>query len=215
MLAKSPVITTSFVKVIEKEFQRQDALVPTMSTFIEHIEDLIHVQFREVTENTPKDASVEIQRAGFSRIPIKLELAKVIKEKKEPPIQLLWILKMSDLLKEAISNWYWSPFKPAPILENFKMEFNILRVDAFYELLNGLRTTEIVKLKSDFCFYRSRLMRGMLALFNHQARSRYDYQGHLAIRFSRPLMKRAHKDQLLNEGKWFKPDWLITNAKEI
>lgn len=60
VLAKSPVITTSFVKVIEKEFQRQDALVPTMSTFIEHIEDLIHVQFREVTENTPKDASVEI-----------------------------------------------------------------------------------------------------------------------------------------------------------
>ena len=122
---------------------------------------------------------------------------------------------MSDLLKEAISNWYWSPFKPAPILENFKMEFNILRIEAFHELLSSLRTTEIVKLKSDFCFYRSRLMRGMLALFNHQARSRYDYQGHLAIRFSRPQMKRAHKEMILNEGKWFKPDWHITNAKEI
>mmetsp|Transcript_35341 Transcript_35341/g.46508 ORF Transcript_35341/g.46508 Transcript_35341/m.46508 type:complete len:83 (+) Transcript_35341:51-299(+) len=82
---------------------------------------------------------------------------------------------MTDLLKEAVSNWYWSPFKPAPILENFKMEFNILRIDAFYEHLDSLRTTQIVKLKSDFCFYRSRLMRGMLRMFNTQARTRYDY----------------------------------------
>ena len=73
---------------------------------------------------------------------------------------------MSDLLQEAISNWCYSPFKPAPILENFKMEFNILKIDAFHDYLETMLTTEIVKLSSEFCFYRSKLMAGMLRIFN-------------------------------------------------
>ena len=68
---------------------------------------------------------------GLTRAPVALKLATVVEKQIEVPIQLLWLIKMTELLDEAISNAYYSPFRPAPILENFQMEFNILKIDSF------------------------------------------------------------------------------------
>ena len=130
-IPKSKLITREEVKILEEEFSRQDSKIPLASGLIEHIEDLELVKFDEVTENTPLDASVEIQRFGFSRVPVSLSLAKVNTVEEDAPVQLLWLLKIDDLLKEAIQNVYYSPFRPAPILENFRMEFNILQINSF------------------------------------------------------------------------------------
>ena len=72
-----------------------------------------------------------MQKFGLTRTPLKLKLSKIIEKDIESPIELLWILKIDELLDEAISNVFYSPFRPAPILENFKMEFNILKIDSF------------------------------------------------------------------------------------
>ena len=87
----------------------------------------------------PLDCSVEIQRFGFSRAPVELKLVKIVENEIEAPVQLLWLLKMDDLLIDAISSLYYSPFRPAPILETFKMEFNVLFIDEFRTYLKGLR----------------------------------------------------------------------------
>ena len=71
---------------LEAEFLRQDKQVPMPSSFIEHLDNLEFHDFPEVTEDTPLDASVEIQRAGLSRIPAKLSLKKVIEKEIEPPV---------------------------------------------------------------------------------------------------------------------------------
>ena len=93
---------------------------------MEHPENLEHIQFDELTEEDPLDISVEIQRMGVSKQPITLSLTKVIEKEIEPPIELLWLIKMDELLRDAISSLYYSPFRPAPILQNFKMVFNVL-----------------------------------------------------------------------------------------
>ena len=53
---------------------------------------------------------------------------------------------MTELLDEAISNNYYSPFRPAPILENFQMEFNILKIDSFKPYLQGLKPLKVPKI---------------------------------------------------------------------
>ena len=102
-----------------------------MSSMIEHPDNLEFIEFDEVDENLPKDVSVEMQRFGLTRVPLKLSLTKIVENEIEAPVELLWLLKIDGLLIEAISNMYYSPFRPAPILENFKMEFNILKIDSF------------------------------------------------------------------------------------
>ena len=101
-IPKNKLITKEEVQILEEEFLRQDKIIPLASSLIEHIEDLEFVKFEEVTENTPLDASVEIQRFGFSRVPVSLSLAKANTTEEEPSVQLLWLLKIDDLLKEAI-----------------------------------------------------------------------------------------------------------------
>ena len=77
-IARSKIITTEEVKEIEREFARQDAYCPTISSFIEHPDNLEFIEFDEVDENLPLDVSVEIQRYGLTRKPLKLQLAKII-----------------------------------------------------------------------------------------------------------------------------------------
>lgn len=67
----------------------------------------------------------------------------------------------------------------------------------------------------NFDWYRAKLLPGMLQYFNNLAISRQDYQTHLAIRFSRPQMKKAHRESLLNGGQFFKPDWHINSLRDL
>ena len=127
----SRYITTEQVNEIEAEFAVWDAQVPIISSLIEHLDNIEFIEFDEITEDLPLDISVEMQRIQLTRVPLKLTLTKVVEKEIEAPVQLLWLLKIDGLLDEAISNTYYSPFRPAPILQNFKMEFNILKIDSF------------------------------------------------------------------------------------
>jgi hypothetical protein len=214
-IARSKLMTTEDVKLIEEEFYRQDAQCPEPSGFIHHINNLEFVKFDPITEDLPLDCSVEIQRFGFSRAPVELKLVTIIEKEIEVPVQLLWLLRMDDLLKDAISSLYYTPFKPAPILETFKMEFNVLFIDEFRKYLKSLRSNKVTFVDHEFEYCRTKLMHGMLAHFNKIAISRTDYQTHLAIRFSRPQMKKAHRESMLNEGKFFKPDRYINSQSDL
>ena len=161
--------------------------MPRVSSLIEHKENLDLYEFREVTEDTPLDASVEIQRFGLSRAPIKLELKRITtEEESEVPVQLLWILKIDDLLKEAIANVFKSPFYPAPILENFRMEFNIVKIPVYRRALRKLCSEKTKKIPHDFDFYRSKMLKGAMAFFNDKVVNRKEQQIAITIRFSRP-----------------------------
>ena len=55
----------------------------------------------------------------------------------------------------------------------------------------------------------------MMDHFNQLVYEQYDHRTHLALRFSRPLMKRAHREAMLRDGKFFKPEWDIKTAEEL
>ena len=122
---------------------------------------------------------------------------------------------MDEMLKQAISSRHYSPFRPAPILANFQMEFNILFIPSFRKYLKTLRPQSLAKVTHDFRYYRSKLLGGMIRYFNKLVGQRHEDHVHLAIRFSRPYMKRANREALLNKDKFFTPTWHITNAKEL
>ena len=67
-------MTKDEVMALEEEFVKQDEQVPLVSSFIAHNESIDLVEIDEVTENTPIDASVAMQRFGLTRVPLKLEL---------------------------------------------------------------------------------------------------------------------------------------------
>ena len=171
---RSRFITTEQVKEIEVEFARWDAQVPMISSLIEHPDNLEFIEFNEVNEDLPLDVSVEMQRLQLTRVPLKLKLHKIVEKEIEAPVQLLWMLKIDALLDEAISNVYYSPFRPAPILQNFKMEFNILKIDSFQRYIKSLLPDKLMSVDHDLRFYRSKLMKGMLDFFNDQVVKRYD-----------------------------------------
>ena len=87
-----------------------------LSSLIEHPNNLEFVEFDEVNENLPLDVSVEMQRFRLTRVPLQLKLTKIVQNEVEAPIELLWLLKIDSLLIDAISNIFFSPFRPAPIL---------------------------------------------------------------------------------------------------
>lgn len=82
------------------------------------------------------------------------------------PVQLLWLLKIDDLLKEAIGNVFTTPFNPAPILENFRMEFNIIRIPSYRRSLRKLRSEKIKKMPYKPDFYRAKMLKGAMDFFN-------------------------------------------------
>ena len=51
--------------------------------------------------------------------------------------------------------------------------------------------------------------------FNDQVVKRKEQQIHIAIRFSHPQMKKAAREAMLLDDKFFKPDWHITNTDEL
>jgi len=53
-------------------------------------------------------------------------------------MQLKWLLDMDAKLYAAISNIFYSPFRPAPILQNMVVESNIFNIDYFSKYLNDL-----------------------------------------------------------------------------
>ena len=137
-----------------------------MSSLIEHPEKLDFVEFDEVTENTPQDASVEIQRIGLTKAPLALQLVTVVETMIEAPIELLWLIKIDEMLYDALSNISYTPFNPAPIMENFQMEFNIMNVEAYQGYLNSLKSEYPIKTTHSFDYCRTKLMRGMMEYFH-------------------------------------------------
>ena len=67
-----------------------------------------------------------------------LDWRKVNESDEEPSTQLLWMLHMDELLLEAITHMFHSPFRPAHILKQLRMEFNIFKITAFHPFLQGL-----------------------------------------------------------------------------
>ena len=95
------------------------------------------------------------------------------------------------------------------------MEFNVMQIDSYRDYLETFITDLPVKTTHNFEYCTSRLMKGMMDFFHNQVVRRYDHQAHLAIRFSRPLMRRAHRENLLKEGKFFTPVRNITSDKDL
>ena len=75
-------------------------------------------------------------------------------------MQLLWLLRMDEMIEQAIASRYYSPFKPAPILESFQMEFNILFIPVYRRYLKTLRPEKLAKVTHDYRFCRSKLLAG-------------------------------------------------------
>ena len=73
---------------------------------------------------------------------------------------------MDKLLLEAISHLFCSPFRPAAILKQLRIEFNIFKVNDFKQFLNSLLPQEPIALDFDPEYIRDKLMRGMLDYFN-------------------------------------------------
>ena len=103
-----------------------------------------------------------MQRFCLTRVPLKLQLTKIVQNEVEAPVELLWLLKIDALLTEAISNMYFSPFRPAPILQNFKMEFNILKIDSFQNYFARFKSQGSIDIDYNLGHYRSKLLKGML-----------------------------------------------------
>lgn len=190
LIPRSVLNTKEDVKAIEAEFARQDDQCPVVSSLIAHKENLMYYQFAQVVEEDLLDISVELQRWEVSRVPQKLKLTPVNEDpEEEPPVQLLWILKMDELLKEAIASTFHSPFKPAEILQNLRMEFNIMNIKKFRRNLEAINPENIVTLVEEDDWIRSRLLQGTVDYFNEKVASRNDVYSQLAIRFKRPVVK--------------------------
>ena len=52
------------------------------------------IEFDEVDDDLPLDVSVEMQRLCLTRVPMKLQLTKVVQNEVEAPVELLWLLKI-------------------------------------------------------------------------------------------------------------------------
>ena len=91
---------------------------------------------------------------------------KINESDQEPPIQLLWMMHMDKLLLEAISHLFCSPFRPAAILKELRIEFNIFKINDFKQFLHSLLPQEPIMFDFDSDFIRDKLMPGMLHYFN-------------------------------------------------
>ena len=85
-IPKGKYFTDQDILDIENEFFEQDKQLPKVSSLIKHIEGLEYVKFDEVDDDLPQDVSVDMQRFGVTRVPAKLQLAKVNASDEEPPI---------------------------------------------------------------------------------------------------------------------------------
>ena len=108
----------------------------------------------------------DIRDIGLTHKQMDLTWRKVNESDSEPSTQLLWMLHMDELLLEAISHLFCSPFRPAHILKQLRMEFNIFKINDFQEFLHSLLPAEPIELPCDLDFKRDKLRRGMLAYFN-------------------------------------------------
>ena len=76
------------------------------------------------------------------------------------------MLHMDELLLEAISHLFHSPFRPAHILKQLRMEFNIFKINDFQSFLHSLLPEQPIELPFDSDYKRTKLRRGMLHYFN-------------------------------------------------
>jgi len=90
---------------------------------------------------------------------------------------------MDEKLLDAISNLFCSPFNPAPILENLRMELNIFNISYFEHVIQkdiaDSRTTLLFEPKP----LAKKLLRGCLDFFNENVVRKSKQQSKLAIHF--------------------------------
>ena len=141
----------------------------------------------------------DIRDIGLTRKQEDLEWRKVNEDDAEPSTQLLWMLHMDELMLEAIGHLFHSPFRPAPILAQLRMEFNIFKIDHFREWLHGLLPVGGIELPFDLDFKRSKLRRGMLVHFNNHVINKVAQQANLALRFQRARIGRDKADRLFKQ----------------
>ena len=66
-------------------------------------------------------------------------LFRKVNTKTAPPsVQMMWLLDMDMKLRQAMSNVFCSPFRPAPILKNMIAEFNIFKMPFFDKYLDSV-----------------------------------------------------------------------------
>lgn len=82
-------------------------------------------------------------------------------------MQLKWLLDMDTKMYAAISNIFYSPFRPAPILQNMIVEPNIFKIDSFSRYLKELfDENSITRLDHQFSLIRKKFLRQALVYFN-------------------------------------------------
>ena len=81
---------------------------------------------------------------------------------------------MDDRVSDAISNIFFSPFRPASILRNLRVEFNIYFIEAFDEYMSKTLKPTIEEVPHPPEPMRKKLMRGCLTYFNEHVCKRAD-----------------------------------------
>lgn len=100
------------------------------------------------------------------------------------PMQLIWLLDMDKKLYSAISNLFYSPFRPAPILQNMMVEFNIFKIDYFNNyILDLFAENSITKLEFNPKELKKKFMWQALNHFNEFVVKRAEQQMKLAVHF--------------------------------
>ena len=107
------------------------------SSLLKH-EDLEYKKLLLPSEQDFKEIPRDIRDIGWTRKQEDVVWHKVNESDQEPPIQLLWMMHMDKLLLEAISHLFCSPFRPAAILKELRIEFNIFKINDFKQFLHSL-----------------------------------------------------------------------------
>lgn len=211
MISRSEFDTTKQIRILEREFLRQDRLCPRVCGLIQHI-DLKYVQFKPITETLLQDAQVRMIRDHFLKRPLQIQLGGDF-EKIDVPVQLEWLLKMDELLYTAISHLFHTPFRPAPILKSLKNEFNILKLPNFRAKLEFLQDKS---LNGDVFIppcIRSKIPRSTLHYLNNELVCSKQIYLELAVLFADQVYKNT-RDKYQQTLK-FKPDWHIDTFEEL
>ena len=123
---------TNKVKALEMEFKNWDlALYNIKPTYVMEHPYLRHKKLVLPGKRDIMEIPREIRDIGLTEKQEDLDWRKVNDSDSEPSTQLLWMLHMDELLLEAIGHLFHSPFRPAHILKQLRMEFNIFKIDDF------------------------------------------------------------------------------------
>ena len=162
---------------------------------MEHF-DLEYKRIDHPSDKNFKEIPRNVRDIGWTRKQEQLTWLKVNESDREAPVQLLWMMHMDKLLLEAISNLFCSPFRPAAILKQLRIEFNIFKINDFKTSLQSLLPQEPTVYEHNPDYIRDKLMPGMLKYFNEHVVDRKTQKTNIALRFERLALGRDKSDRL-------------------